>query len=219
MTAPRTPSRQKGDRLPNSATLTLRRRRKVACPLSVFFLFPVREEKARMRVGGAGPKLFRWCICLCVFSLLGSACKSADPRNSDTTPPAIQWGLAKSRVIQSGQTVQVHEGQNIQLTLNAEDLDSGISYTSIEGSGQYTCMSGGHTTNVVLDRVAEEQNLLPDQQGRLKTTAVQLTDVTLGTQKCPSGAIFSGGTITYMGKSRNGQGMQNASTIVFRRDR
>lgn len=172
-----------------------------------------------MRLGVAWLKLIRWVPCLCAFSLLGSACKSADPRNSDTTPTAIQWGMAKSRVTQSGQTVQVQEGQNIQLTLNAEDLDSGISYTSVAGSGQYTCTAGGLTTNVALDKVAEEQNLPPDQNGRLKTTAVQSTDVTLGTQKCPSGAIFSGGTMTYTGKSRNGQRMQNDSTIIFRRDR
>jgi len=172
-----------------------------------------------MRLGVAWSRPIRWCVCLCAFSLLGSACKSTDPRNADTTPPAVQWGIADSRVTQSGQTVQVQEGQNIQLTLNAEDHDSGISYTSVGGSGHYTCMSGGLTTNVALDKVAEAQNLLPDQKGRLKTTAVQLTDVTLGTQKCPSGATFSGGTMTYRGESRNGQRMQNASTIIFRRDR
>ncbi|WP_080887966.1 hypothetical protein [Nitrospira japonica] len=115
--------------------------------------------------------------------------------------------------------MQVQEGQNIQLTLIAEDHDSGISYTSVGGSGHYTCIAGRITTNIALDKVAEEQNLLPDQRGRLKTKAVQLTDVTLGAQKCPAGAIFSGGTITYTGKSENGQRMQNASTIIFRRDR
>jgi len=115
--------------------------------------------------------------------------------------------------------VQVQEGEDIQLKLNAEDHDSGISYMSIGVSGHYACISGGLTTKIVLDKVAEEQNLLPDQKGRLKTNAVQSTDVTLGTQKCPSGAIFSGGTLTYTGKSENGQRMQNASTIIFRRDR
>jgi len=68
---------------------------------------------------------------------------------------------ANSRVTQSGQTVQIQVGQDILLALNAQDDQTGISYTSLGAQGNT------HVRRVALQRTPCSMELQKSRISRL----------------------------------------------------
>src|SRR4051812_42358811 len=93
---------------------------------------------------------------LCSWAVVGlclAGCVKPVPRvavpASDATPPTMVWETynmqtkMRSEIAKDGETLAVPAGDQVVLTLAAEDLDSGVTSATLGGDVRYSCTKDG----------------------------------------------------------------------------
>ena len=145
------------------------------------------------------------------FSLVG--CPQPIPRvsipNTDPTPPTMVWQtynmLTKEsgQIVKDGQSLDVPAEEQYVLTLDVEDLNSGVKDVTLSGNVQYTCEQGGQIENKKFPLETQETKPTPDQENKVPVTASLVYAVEFGKMGCKENWTFGGGKLSLVGKAQN----------------
>jgi hypothetical protein len=136
---------------------------------------------------------------------------------TDASPPKLVWEVynlqAKERreIAQDGQSLVIAPGDLYVVTLNAEDLESGMKEVSLTGNANYKCEQGGQVEEKKNQLEPQEQKAMPDFEKKVPVRASLTYSVDVSKHGCKEHQRFGGGTVSLTGKGQNfvnGAGMK-----------
>ena len=160
-------------------------------------------------------------VILLGFSLVG--CPKPIPRvsipSTDPTPPTMVWQtynmLTKEsgQIVKDGQSLDVPADEQYVLTLDVEDLNSGVKDVTLSGNVQYACEQGGQIENKKYPLETQETKPTPDQENKVPVTASLVYAVEFGKMGCKENWTFGGGKLSLVGKAQNFVGGVEMKTL------
>ena len=155
------------------------------------------------------------------FSLIG--CPQPIPRvlipGSDASPPTMGWQtynmLTKERgeIMKDGQAIDVPSGEQYVVTLDVEDLNSGVKDVTLSGNAQYVCEQGGQVENKKFTLETQETKSTLDQENKVPVSASLAYSVEFGRMGCKENWTFGGGKLSLVGKAHNYVGGAEMRTL------
>ena len=140
--------------------------------------------------------------------LLFGACSKLEKPDSDSTPPVLKWKIhfiednTDTEVNENGKTIKVKKGNEVRVTLIAEDTDGGVQKIMLGGGFTFHCVSGsvGQNSNGLLE--TDVQNLYPDANGNVLPSIFLIKNVSTAFT-CQSGYTLTNGSFDLVGTAEN----------------
>ncbi|MFC2146648.1 hypothetical protein ACFLRT_04725 [Acidobacteriota bacterium] len=184
-------------------------------------------KKTKLKVIGSmayfhnpGPGAVIFLILVVILMLPG--CKTKKP-TSDSTPPIVKWSILnkannqKQEIVGNGGPIQVNPGDLFTVTCIVEDPE-GVQQITLGGGGSYYCKQGDIGKVVHVDLAGKKQDLQPDSGGYVLTKIFLIINVDLNAWNCKqAGYIFTGGSLTLVGKGKNYFNGTTTVNLVFKR--
>lgn len=146
-------------------------------------------------------------LLLCLSLLFGSCSKLKKP-DSDSTPPVLKWKVhfvetnTDTEVTENAKTIKVKKGNEVKVTLIAEDEDGGVQKITFGGGFTFHCVSGsvGQNSNGTL--ATDVQNLYPDANNNVLPSIFLIKEVSTAFT-CQTGYTLTNGSYDLVGTAEN----------------
>ena len=162
-------------------------------------------------------------VVLLSLSLLFSACSKLEKPDSDSTPPVLKWKIhfmednTETEVTENAKTIKVKKGNEVKVTLIAEDEDGGVQKITFGGSFTFHCVSRsvGQNSNGTLE--TDVQNLYPDENNNVLSSIFLIKEVSTAFT-CQTDYTLTNGSYDLVGTAENYYNGVTTSTLKIETD-
>lgn len=138
---------------------------------------------------------------------------------SDASPPKLLWEAynmhtnARGEFGKDGQSLDLPSDQPYKITLDVEDLESGVKIVTLGGEVEYACVKDGEVDKKHYGLPTQKTKPEPDPDNQVPIRASLVYVVEFGKMGCKESWIFGGGNLTLVGKARNSAGGIDQRTL------